>query len=675
MTAAFPHLLSPITLGAVTIRNRVLMGSMHTGLEDRLHHHGKLAAYYAERARGGVGLIVTGGFSPNRRGWLLPAGGTMNSRLDVLSHRRVTRAVHDGGGKIALQLLHAGRYGYSPFQVSSSRVKSPINPFTPRPMSARLIQETVADYARAAVLAREARYDGVEIMGSEGYLLSQFLCRRVNRRTDAWGGPIENRMRFPVEVVRAVRQAVGRDFLVIFRHSLMDLVEGGNTWAEVVTVAKALQAAGVDLLNTGIGWHEARVPTIVTSVPRGAFREVTARVRKELSIPVCASNRINTPELAEEILARGDADMVSMARPLLADPELVNKAAANRSDEINTCIACNQACLDHTFALRRATCLVNPRACHETELVVRPAGRRKQVAVVGAGMAGLAAATTAAERGHAVTLFEAADAVGGQFRMAAAVPGKEEFRETIRYFEKRLQRTGVTVRLQTRATAQDLAPGFDEIVVATGVVPRRLVMEGGERPNVLTYADVLESREPVGGKVAIIGAGGIGVNVAEFLLHDADQGVRAFQEEWGIDPTGEGEGGLTAPRPPVPRREVWLLDRKPQGKRMGAGPGRTSGWVHKMVLERHGVRMVGGVECVGIDDAGLHIRHQGRTQVLPVDHVVVCVGQVPVRDLLPVDAKGRVTDRRYHVIGGAQEAAELDAKRAIRQGTELGAAL
>jgi 2,4-dienoyl-CoA reductase (NADPH2) len=671
----YPHLLAPIALGPVTLKNRVLMGSMHTGLEDRFFHYGKLAAYFAERARGGVGLIVTGGISPNRTGWLLPAGGTLNSRLDVLNHRRVTSAVHAEGGKIAMQILHSGRYGYHPFQMSASRVKAPINPFKPRAMSERRILKTIADYARCAKLAREAGYDGVEIMGSEGYLLNQFLCRRVNRRKDKWGGPIENRMRLAVEVVKAVRAATGPDFLIVFRHSLIDLVEDGNTWDEIVLTAKALERAGVNLLNTGIGWHEARIPTIVTSVPRAAFRGFTARIRKELSIPVCASNRINTPEVAEDLIASGDADMVSMARPLLADADFVNKAAAGRGDEINTCIACNQACLDHTFSMKRASCLVNPRACHETELVILKAKRAKKIAVVGGGMAGLAAATTAAERGHDVTLFEAADAIGGQFRMAAAVPGKEEFRETIRYFERRLVRTGVKVRLGQRAEKRDLDAGFDEIVVATGVVPRRPRIDGLDHPKVLSYAEVLRDKKPVGAKVAVIGAGGIGVDVSECLLHDAGQTAEQYAKTWGIDPEVKLAGGLVAPEKKPPRRELWLLQRKPAGKRMGAGPGRTSGWAHKLVLDREGVHMLGGVEYLKVDDQGLHIRHDGATKVLPVDHVIICAGQDSVRDLLPVNAKGEVADPRYHVIGGADFAAELDAKRAIKQGTELAARL
>ena len=674
MTSAYPHLLSPLRVGSLTLKNRVLMGSMHTGLEDRFFHYGKLAAYFAERARGGVGLIVTGGISPNRTGWLLPAGGTMNSRLDVVSHGRVTRAVHAEGGKIAMQILHAGRYGYHPFQASASRVKAPINPFTPRPMSERHILSTIADYGRAARLARDAGYDGVEIMGSEGYLLNQFLCRRVNQRTDAWGGAIENRVRLPVEVTRAVRQAAGPDFVIIYRLSLLDLVEGGNAWDEIVVAAKALEQAGVDLLNTGIGWHEARIPTIVTSVPRAAFRAVTARIKRELSIPVCASNRINTPEVAEEILARGEADMVSMARPLLADPDFVAKAAQGKADEINTCIACNQACLDHTFALKRASCLVNPRACHETELVVTRTARPKTIAVVGAGVAGLAAATTAAERGHDVTLFEASDAIGGQFRLAARVPGKEEFRETLRYFGRRLETTGVRVRLSHRATTAELG-AFDEVVVASGVVPRLPRLPGIEHKKVLTYAQLLSGAATAGAKVAIIGAGGIGVDVASFLLHESGQSVADFQAAWGFDPLGNTVGGLMPPAEAHPRRQLWLLQRKPKTRKMGAGPGRTTGWVHKLALEKDGVTLWGGVEYLRVDDEGLRVRHQGQEVTLPVDHVIVCAGQESVRDVAPADEPGRVADPRFHLIGGADIAAELDAKRAIQQGVALASSL
>ena len=675
-TNAYPNLLAPLDLGFTTLRNRVIMGSMHTGLEDRFYNYGKLAAFYRERARGGAGLIVTGGISPNRQGWLLPFGGTLNFLGDVPNHRKLTRAVHEEGGKIVLQILHAGRYGYQPFVVSASGIKSPISRFTPKPLTEAGIEDTIRAYARCARLARMAGYDGVEVMGSEGYLLNQFLCARTNKRNDAWGGSIENRMRLPVEVVRRIRAAAGPDFIIMYRHSVLDLVEGGNTWDEVVATAKALEAAGVNLLNTGYGWHEARIPTIVTSVPRAAFADVAARLRKEVGIPVAASNRINMPGEAERLLASGSADLVSMARPFLADPEFVNKAASGRVDEINTCIACNQACLDHTFQNKRASCLVNPRACHETELVVRKTARPKRIAVVGAGPAGLSAATVAAERGHRVTLFDGLDRIGGQFNIAMRVPGKEEFAETIRYFGRRLELLGVEVRLNERVTREQLlAGGYDEVVVATGIVMRKPRIEGIDHPKVLSYLDVLRDRKPVGQKVAIIGAGGIGFDMGEFLVHDPAVPLPVpaahWMAEWGVDPHVATPGGLAEPVPPQPPRQLWLLQRKTT--RPGAGLGKTSGWVHRATLVRNGVTMMAGVQYDRIDDAGLHITVGGEQRLLEVDNVVICAGQESLAELMP--AEGVTGGPGFHKIGGAALAAELDAKRAIREGAELAARL
>ncbi|NNG24239.1 NADPH-dependent 2,4-dienoyl-CoA reductase [Telluria aromaticivorans] len=672
----YPHLLAPLDLGFTTLKNRVIMGSMHTGLEDRFYNYGKLAAFYAERARGGAGLIVTGGISPNRQGWLLPFGGTLNFLGDVPNHRRVTRAVHEEGGKIVLQILHAGRYGYQPFVVSASSIKSPISKFKPKALDARGIEHTIASYARCAKLAKMAGYDGVEVMGSEGYLLNQFLCARTNKRTDEWGGSIENRMRLAVEVVRRIRAASGPEFILMYRHSVLDLVEGGNTWDEVVAVAKALEAAGVTILNTGYGWHEARVPTIVTSVPRAAFAQVAGRLRREVNIPVVASNRINMPDDAEALLAQGSADMVSMARPFLADADWVAKAAGGRVDEINTCIACNQACLDHTFQNKRASCLVNPRACHETELVFRKSARPRRVAVVGAGPAGLSAATVAAECGHRVTLFDALGHIGGQFNVAMRVPGKEEFAETIRYFGRKLELTGVDVRLGERVTREALlAEGYDDVIVATGIVTRKPKIEGIDHPKVLSYLDVLRDGQPVGRKVAIIGAGGIGFDMGEFLVHDPSVPLPVpaghWMAEWGVDPASNEPGGLAPQVAPHPPRQVWLLQRKTT--RPGAGLGKTSGWVHRATLVRNGVQMLAGVQYDRIDDAGLHITVGGEQRLLEVDNVVICAGQESLAELMP--AEGTTGGPRFHKIGGAALAAELDAKRAIREGAELAARL
>ncbi|ENU16217.1 NADPH-dependent 2,4-dienoyl-CoA reductase [Acinetobacter lwoffii] len=676
-TTRYANILKPLHLGFTTIKNRVVMGSMHTGLEDRFYNYPKLAAYFGERAKGGVGLLITGGISPNRQGWLLPAGGTMNTLGDIAPHRLVTHAVHKHGAKILLQILHAGRYGYQPFVVSASPIKSPISPFKPREMSDKQILNTIQDYVKTASIAKKAGYDGVEIMGSEGYLLNQFLSRHVNQRNDRWGGPIENRMRFAVEIVKAIRSEIGEKFIICFRLSLLDLVHDGNTMQEVITVAKALEKAGITLLNTGIGWHEARIPTIVTSVPRAAFVDYTAEVKKHVSVPVIASNRINMPDTAEAILASGQADMVQMARPLLADAFWVNKTATNRVDEINTCIACNQACLDHTFKNQRATCLVNPRAAYETELVYIKTKKPKSIAVIGGGVAGLSAATVAASRGHDVTLFEANHEVGGQFNLAKVIPGKEEFHETIRYFKVQLEKTGVDLRLNTRVNREQLErEGFDEVIVATGVVPRALNIEGSQAPQVLSYAEVLRGA-PVGDRVAVIGAGGIGFDVSEFLLkppHQVQpQPVDEWKREWGVDsqPDYVTEGGLQRAEVEPPVREIYLLQRKKTP--LGAGLGKTSGWVHRAQLKKHAVRMLRGVQYKSVTDEGLWIEVDGHAQLLRVDTIVVCAGQESVKDLMP--SAGENTLAQYHIIGGAKLAAELDAKRAIREGAELAAKL
>jgi 2,4-dienoyl-CoA reductase (NADPH2) len=667
----YPRLLSPITLGALTLRNRVVMGSMHTGLEDRARDLTALAAYVAERARGGVGLIVTGGYAPNRRGWLKPFASELTTRRQAMRHREVTGAVHDEGGAIALQVLHAGRYAYHPFSVSASRAKSPITPFRPHALSSRAVDRTATDFAESVALARDAGYDAVEIMGSEGYLINQFLAARTNDRTDAWGGTAARRMRLPLEIVRRARDLVGDDFPILYRISLLDLVEGGQTWDEVVELAHGLEDAGVTALNTGIGWHEARVPTIITQVPRGAWRSSTARLKAEVSVPVCASNRINTPELAEDILATGDADLVSMARPLLADPAFVAKAAAGRADEINTCIACNQACLDHVFADQQASCLVNPRAGRETTLVLAPTRRAATVAVVGAGPAGLATAVSAAERGLAVTLFERSTTVGGQFRLAMRVPGKEEFAETLRYFTRRLEVLGVDVRLGSAPTAGDLT-AYDEVVVATGVTPRIPAIEGVDHPSVVSYADVLSGAVVPGRRTAVVGAGGIGVDVSHFLSADPADTDEDWKAHWGVGDPALHPGGLTEPKPRTPVREVTLLQRRTTP--IGTGLGKTSGWAHRAVLRQSGVVQVSGVTYDRVDDAGLHVTVDGEARVLEVDHVVLCAGQESVRDLYD-----RLLARRpagtTHVVGGADVAAELDAKRAIEQGTRVAAAL
>jgi 2,4-dienoyl-CoA reductase (NADPH2) len=672
----FPHLLAPLDLGFATLPNRVLMGSMHTGLEDRAEDYPKLAAYFAERARGGVGLIVTGGISPNAAGWTKPFAGTLSGRRHLARHRLVTRAVHEAGSRICMQILHTGRYAYHPLAVAPSRIKAPITPFTPRELSDRGVERQVAAFVRTAVLAREAGYDGVEVMGSEGYFINQFLAARTNRRGDRWGGGYENRMRLPIEVLARTRAAVGPDFILIYRLSMLDLVEGGSSWEEVVMLAKAVEHAGATIINTGIGWHEARIPTIATMVPRAAFTWVTRRLRGEVTIPLVTSNRINDPAMAERVLAGGDADLVSMARPLLADPDFVVKAASGRADEINTCIACNQACLDFVFENEVATCLVNPRAGREMELVYRPTARPKRIAVVGAGPAGLSCATVAARCGHQVTLFEASERIGGQFNMAKVIPGKEEFHETLRYFRRELELSGVRLRLGRAASVDDLAGGqYDEIVLATGVLPRVPAVPGFDHPKVLSYVDVLLNERTVGAKVAIVGAGGIGFDVAEFLSHDARHAsssldIAAFMSEWGIDMRLGARGGLVPAAAMTSPREICLLQRKatPPGRELG----KTTGWVHRLTLKRRGVRMLAGVEYLGIGDRGLEIVQGGETRMLDVDHVVICAGQEPRRDLVAgLEQRGL----RPQLIGGSKLAAELDARRAIDEGARLAASL
>lgn len=678
----YPNLLEPLDLGFTKLRNRTLMGSMHTGLEEAKNGFERLAAFYAERARGGVALIVTGGIGPNPEGGVFQGAAKMTNDEEVEKHKIITSAVHEADGKICMQILHAGRYAYSPALVAPSAIQAPINPFKPKELDEAGIEKQIEDYAVCAQLAQTAGYDGVEIMGSEGYFINQFIVAHTNHRTDQWGGSYENRIRLPIEIVRRVRERVGENFILIYRLSMLDLIEDGSTWEEVVQLAKEIEKAGATIINTGIGWHEARVPTIATSVPRGAFTKVTARLKGEVSIPLVTTNRINMPDVAEKILAEGDADMVSMARPFLADADLVLKASEDRAEEINTCIGCNQACLDHTFGGKLTSCLVNPRACHETELTYVKTASPKSIAVVGAGPAGMAFASVAAERGHKVALFDAGKEVGGQFNIAKLIPGKEEFHETLRYYRVMLDKHGVDVRLETRVSVDDLKAGnFDEVVLATGVAPRTPDIEGIDHPKVIGYLDALLERKPVGQKVAVVGAGGIGFDVSEFIVHkgtSAALDAGHFMREWGVDLTVEHRGGIqgVTPEVPEPAREVFLLQRK--SSKVGKNLGKTTGWIHRTSLKNRKVQMMPGVTYRKIDDEGLHITvtpkgaEQGEDRVLPVDTIILCAGQEPLRELQSgLEAAGL----RVHLIGGSDVAAELDAKRAIDQGSRLAASI
>ncbi|AXY59914.1 NADPH-dependent 2,4-dienoyl-CoA reductase [Acinetobacter sp. WCHAc010052] len=667
----YPHLLAPLDLGFTTLKNRVLMGSMHVGLEEVDGGYDRMAAFYAERTAGGVGLIVTGGISPNDHGVTFFGGSKLDTVEEAEKHKVITQAVHDAGGKIALQILHTGRYSYQPENVAPSAIQAPINPTKPHALTSAEVQQTIADFANCAKMSQIAGYDGVEIMGSEGYLINEFIAARTNHRDDEWGGSYENRIRFPIEIVRRTREEVGENFIIIYRLSMLDLVEGGSTLEEVIQLAKEIEKAGATIINTGIGWHEARIPTIATKVPRAAFTWVTKKLKGSVNVPLITSNRINTPEMAEHVLAQGDADMISMARPMLADSHFVAKAEQGRADEINTCIGCNQACLDHIFSMKIATCLVNPRACYETELIFKDSANVKNIAVIGAGPAGLSFATYAADRGHKVTIFEASNQIGGQFNIAKTIPGKEEFYETLRYFKRKIElQPNIKLVLNHTATYEELsAENFDDIVVATGVTPRHLNIEGIDHPKVLSYVEVLRDRKPVGKKVAIIGAGGIGFDTAEYLSHEGESGSlnpQKFYDEWGIDTTYEHVGGLKAPEVEQSPREIYLLQRKTNS--VGAGLGKTTGWIHRTGLKHRHVNMISGASYDKIDDQGLHITVGEKTMILDVDNVVICAGQEPFTamfDQLQADGKS------VHLIGGAKEAGELDAKRAIRQGAEL----
>ncbi|WP_313042988.1 NADPH-dependent 2,4-dienoyl-CoA reductase [Acinetobacter sp.] len=671
----YPNLLAPLDLGFTTLKNRVLMGSMHIGLEEAPGGYERMAAFYAERAKGGVGLIVTGGISPNDDGVTFAGGSKLDSLEEAEKHKVITQAVHDAGGKIAMQILHTGRYSYQANNVAPSSIQAPINPVKPQALSTADVERTINDFAKCAQLAQTAGYDGVEVMGSEGYLINEFIAARTNHRDDEWGGSYENRIRFPIEIVRRTREIVGENFIIIYRLSMLDLVEGGSTFEEVVQLAKAIEKAGATIINTGIGWHEARIPTIATKVPRAAFTWVTKKLKGIVNVPLITSNRINTPEMAEHVLASGDADMVSMARPMLADPRFVEKAEQGRSDEINTCIGCNQACLDHIFSMKIATCLVNPQACYETELIFKESAQVKNIAVIGAGPAGLSFATYAAERGHNITIFEASSQIGGQFNIAKTIPGKEEFYETLRYFKRKIELLPqIKLVLNHTATYEELAQSdFDDIVVATGVTPRQLDIDGIDHPKVLSYLQVLRERQPVGKRVAIIGAGGIGFDTAEYLTHEGESGSlnpEKFYDEWGIDTTYAQVGGLKHPDVEESPRQVYLLQRK--AKSVGAGLGKTTGWIHRTGLKHRDVKMIAGASYDKIDDQGLHITVDGQPRILDVDHVVICAGQesyTAMYEQLQSDGKN------VHLIGGAKEAGELDAKRAIRQGADLAAVI